>query len=98
MAVVRPTPNCWTASLRVRPARMPSNCWYARRFHHDPANSAAIQDAVLQAESELKQNGRVVLRASGTEAVIRVMVEGANEQQVLTLAKRLASVVAEAAA
>ena len=64
----------------------------------DPAKSPAIQDAVLQAERELKENGRVVLRASGTEPVIRVMVEGSDEKQVLTLAERLASVVAEAAA
>ena len=64
----------------------------------DPDSSPAIRDAVSQAESELAQSGRVVLRASGTEPVIRVMVEGKNENQVLTLAKRLASVVAEAAA
>jgi len=64
----------------------------------DPAASPAIQDAVSQAESELAQDGRVVLRASGTEAVIRVMVEGSNESQVMSLAERLASVVAECAA
>ncbi|MCH8336977.1 MAG: phosphoglucosamine mutase, partial [Proteobacteria bacterium] len=64
----------------------------------DPDSFPAIREAVSQAEAELAQNGRVVLRASGTEAVIRVMVEGENEHQVLTLAKRLASVVAEAAA
>jgi phosphoglucosamine mutase len=64
----------------------------------DPDSCPAIRDAVSQAESELAQAGRVVLRASGTEPVIRVMVEGENENQVLTLAERLASVVAEAAA
>lgn len=64
----------------------------------DPDTCPAIRDAVSQAESELAQSGRVVLRASGTEPVIRVMVEGRNENQVLALAKRLASVVAEAAA
>jgi phosphoglucosamine mutase len=64
----------------------------------DPDSCPAIQDAVSRAETELAQGGRVVLRASGTEAVIRVMVEGENETQVLTLAERLASVVAEAAA
>jgi phosphoglucosamine mutase len=64
----------------------------------DPDTCPAIRDAVSQAESELAQTGRVVLRASGTEPVIRVMVEGRNENQVLALAKRLASVVAEAAA
>ncbi len=64
----------------------------------DPAQSSRIQDAVAQAENELAESGRVVLRASGTEPVIRVMVEGENEHQVLDLAKRLASVVAETSA
>jgi phosphoglucosamine mutase len=62
----------------------------------DPAESTEIQDAVSQVEGELAESGRVVLRASGTEPVIRVMVEGENENQVLHLAERLAAVVAEA--
>jgi phosphoglucosamine mutase len=64
----------------------------------DPGTSSVIQAAVSAAEDELKDTGRVVLRASGTEPVIRVMVEGENEVQVIALAKRLAEVVAEAAA
>lgn len=64
----------------------------------DPSASPAIQDAVIAAEDELANKGRVVLRASGTEPVIRVMVEGQDEDQVVALAKRLAEVVAEAAA
>lgn len=63
----------------------------------DPAKSEVIQDAVAVAENELADHGRVVLRASGTEPVIRVMVEGEDENQVVSLAKRLATVVAEAA-
>ena len=61
----------------------------------DPTESAVIQDAVLAAESELADTGRVVLRASGTEPVIRVMVEGENREQVVALAERIAAVVAE---
>lgn len=64
----------------------------------DPADSAEIQQAVALAEGDLANTGRVVLRASGTEPVIRVMVEGEDEKQVVSLAERLASVVADAAA
>jgi len=63
----------------------------------DPGSSSTIQAAVRAAEEELAETGRVVLRASGTEPVIRVMVEGEDEAQVLHLAKKLAAVVAEAA-
>lgn len=64
----------------------------------DPNASEDIQDAVTLAEGELRDSGRVVLRASGTEPVIRVMVEGQDERQVAALVKRLADVVATAAA
>jgi len=63
----------------------------------DPDASPAIQDAVVAAENELAETGRVVLRASGTEPMIRVMVEGEDEDKVIALAKRLAEVVTEAA-
>jgi phosphoglucosamine mutase len=64
----------------------------------NPDQSPEIREAVAAAESELADKGRVVLRASGTEPVIRVMVEGQDEAQVVALAERLASIVAAAAA
>ncbi len=64
----------------------------------NPDSSEAIQNAVAAAEAELADTGRVVLRASGTEPVIRVMVEGQNHDQVVEIANRLAGVVAESAA
>ncbi|NIL93550.1 MAG: phosphoglucosamine mutase [Woeseiaceae bacterium] len=63
----------------------------------DPGDSSAIQEAVVAVEDELRETGRVVLRASGTEPVIRVMVEGQDEDQVNALARKLAEVVAQAA-
>ncbi|MBT8079551.1 MAG: phosphoglucosamine mutase, partial [Gammaproteobacteria bacterium] len=48
----------------------------------DPAESPKICQAVSAAEGELASAGRVVLRASGTEPVIRVMVEGEDASQV----------------
>jgi phosphoglucosamine mutase len=62
----------------------------------DPTQSTVIQDAVVAAEAELADAGRVVLRASGTEPLIRVMVEGEDREQVIALAERLAAVVADA--
>ena len=62
----------------------------------DPGQSVVIQDAIVAAEGELADSGRVVLRASGTEPVIRVMVEGQDQEQVEALAERLAAVVADA--
>ena len=63
----------------------------------DPDESTQIREAVTAAEVELAETGRIVLRASGTEPVIRVMVEGRDENQVTTVAEKLAAVVAEAA-
>jgi phosphoglucosamine mutase len=63
----------------------------------DPDASPQIRDAVTAAEGELADTGRIVLRASGTEPVIRVMVEGQDEKQVVSVAEKLAAVVAEAA-
>ena len=64
----------------------------------DLGASTAISEGVSAAEAELADTGRVVLRASGTEPVIRVMIEGEDEEQVNRLVRRLADIVAEAAA
>lgn len=55
-----------------------------------------FKDALAQAESELGERGRVVLRASGTEPVVRVMVEA--EQAVLAeqCANRIADAIRQA--
>lgn len=57
------------------------------------ATNPAVQAAVLAAESELGETGRVLLRPSGTEPLVRVMVEAATPEQAATVAGRLADVV-----
>jgi phosphoglucosamine mutase len=62
----------------------------------DPARSPVIQAAVQRVEASLGEAGRVVLRASGTEPLIRVMVEGRDEPVVKRHAQELAEVVRQA--
>jgi phosphoglucosamine mutase len=64
---------------------------------HIALDTPAIQAAVSDAEQVLNGSGRVLLRASGTEPKIRVMVEGVERQQVELLANRIADVVRAAA-
>ncbi len=71
------------------------NVKVAKRF--DPSSVPAVQDAVRGIEKRMAGDGRVVLRASGTEPVIRVMVEGRNEEATRSAATELAEVVKAAA-
>lgn len=59
----------------------------------DPSKSPAIQSAVSKVEQSLGTSGRVVLRASGTEPVIRVMVEASEASAATRCANELADAV-----
>jgi phosphoglucosamine mutase len=60
---------------------------------NDPLNSAQVKSAIAQAEKQLGSNGRALIRKSGTEPLIRVMVEGNNETEVQNLAEAIAIAV-----
>jgi len=62
----------------------------------DLDGSSVIQQAVKDAEKELGNKGRVLLRASGTEPLVRVMIEGEDGELVARLTNQLAKVVEEA--
>ncbi len=66
------------------------------RLGQDPDVSASqsVRDAVSGVEDKLQGRGRVLLRPSGTEPVLRVMVEGEDADLVAQLARELADVVA----
>jgi phosphoglucosamine mutase len=57
------------------------------------ATSAAVLDAVAAAESSLGDRGRVLVRASGTEPVVRVMAEASEEAEAQAVVDRLVDVV-----
>jgi phosphoglucosamine mutase len=87
--------GAFTDELKLFPQVL-ENVRTAKRF--DFSANAAVSAAVQAAEDDLKGDGRVLLRASGTEPVIRVMVEGKDAGLVKTLARRVAAVVKDAAA
>lgn len=60
---------------------------------HDPLQSDAVVAANEEVEKQLAGKGRVLLRKSGTEPLIRVMVEGENEADVTAMANYIADAV-----
>jgi phosphoglucosamine mutase len=62
-----------------------------------PLDNAAVQAVIAEAEKELAGTGRLVIRPSGTEPVIRVMAEGDDAAQVRAVVDRICKAVEEAA-
>jgi phosphoglucosamine mutase len=93
LAIMRRTGRS-LAELSAGVHRLPQvllNVAVARRF--DPLSIAAVRDSVAKVQAHLGSDSRVVLRASGTEALIRVMVEGTDEAQVRAGAEQIAAAV-----
>ncbi|HLT64197.1 MAG TPA: phosphoglucosamine mutase, partial [Pseudohongiella sp.] len=84
--------------LRSKMKKMPQ-CMVNVRVQNKAVvmGSPVVADAIRQVESAMAGRGRVLLRPSGTEPVIRVMVEGDDEQIVAAHARDLAAIVGEAA-
>ncbi|HCC02190.1 MAG TPA: phosphoglucosamine mutase [Ruminococcaceae bacterium] len=59
------------------------------------ASDAVVQEAVEKARKELGEDGRIVVRPSGTEPLLRVMVEGQDTQLIRKLANSVAGVLKE---
>ncbi|HED33410.1 MAG TPA: phosphoglucosamine mutase [Gammaproteobacteria bacterium] len=64
----------------------------------NPINEPKVQAALKEVEAQLNTKGRVLLRPSGTEPLIRVMVEGEDEKQVNAYARQIADAVSESVA
>ena len=83
-----------TAPMRKYPQVL-LNVRVARRF--DPMTEPRVAEVAAAVERQFNGRGRIVLRASGTEPVIRVMVEGADAALVKKGARDIAAAVAAAA-
>ena len=87
------------AELRQGMSKLPQkliNVRVGQRF--DPFSRDDIVAAVRKAEAELGSSGRILLRASGTEPLIRVMAEGQDENEILRVVEGLAQVVEKSTA
>lgn len=85
------------AELAAGMAKLPQvmvNVKVAKRF--DPYGVPTVRDAVRRVEARLGKQGRVVLRASGTEPVIRVMIEAEEDAQARESAHEIADAVRSA--
>ncbi len=54
-----------------------------------------VKNAIARAEEELGDTGRVLVRVSGTEPLVRVMLEGKDEQKIQELGESIAEVIRE---
>jgi phosphoglucosamine mutase len=85
------------AELKAGMAKLPQRLVNVRMERKVDVSDPVIQAAVRAAEAELGARGRVLLRPSGTEPVIRVMVEGREPGEVERLAQQVADAVRSAA-
>lgn len=70
------------------------NVRFVAKDGHDPLAALQVQQAVTAVEARLGHNGRVLLRKSGTEPLIRVMVEANDAELALSSAQQIADSVA----
>ncbi len=93
LAVMRETKQ-GLAELAAGMPRFPQtmiNVKVSKRF--DPQSVPEVEDTVQRVSLRLGEDGRVVLRPSGTEPVIRVMVEARDETDTVRCAEEIAAVV-----
>jgi phosphoglucosamine mutase len=64
------------------------------RERRDPLSVSQVQRTIEEAESRLGSAGRVIVRLSGTEPVVRIMVEGPEQEVIASLAHRIGQAIA----
>ena len=59
----------------------------------DLSTDVDIQTLIQETEKQFEGNGRVLIRPSGTEPVVRVMIEGENQEKITNSAKKIAELI-----
>ena len=62
---------------------------------YDYEQDEEIQNKIKELEQEFENEGRIIIRPSGTEPLVRVMIEGKDEQYIMQKAQELANLVEE---
>ena len=97
LGVVARTGRTLAALAADAMVRLPQVLVNVRTARRDPQLLAKLAGDVAQAEAQLGDRGRVLLRASGTEPVVRVMVEAPTHEEAAAVADRLAARVTDLA-
>ncbi len=83
------------AELVAPMPRLPQTLINLRTVAKVDVQAAPLQAAIQESEVQIAERGRVLVRASGTEPVVRVMVEGEDEAEVTAVAESLAARIGE---
>ena len=62
---------------------------------YDFDKNEKIKNAIEKLEREFAGNGRVLIRPSGTEPLVRVMIEGENQEEITKKAKKMVELIEE---
>ena len=69
------------------------NARVSREGKTEYRNNGEILSAIEKIEKSLEGEGRVLIRPSGTESLVRVMIEGKDESEIADMAKELAELI-----
>ncbi len=96
LAVLAASGRCASEAARVF-SPIPQTLQNVTYSDRDPLGESQVKDAIAEAESRLGRDGRLVIRKSGTEPVVRVMAEGDDESLVAEVVRDIVSAMHEAA-